>query len=124
MPIVIKKRVSLEFLGEEYKDAYLTFKSIPAVDFDEIMAQLKTIEDNKEGSMTFILDMLKKYYISGEFPNDDGKLADVTAEDLGGLDPNSIVKCFQIFTGQELDPKVETPLTSSSPTEAQPQENS
>src|SRR4026207_1680753 len=113
--IVIKKKVSLEFLGEEYKEAYLVFKSIPAVDFDEVTAKLKTIEDKQEGSMTFILDILKKYFLKGEFPDDDGKLQPVTAEDLDGLDPTGIIQCFKIFTGQELDPKDVTPLTNSSP---------
>lgn len=122
MPIVIKKKVFLDFLGDEYKDAYLIFQSIPAADFDEVVGKLKTIEDKEEGSMTFILDILKQYFLTGEFPDDTDKLQPVGKDDLGGLDPNAIVKCFQIFTGQELDPKVETPLTSSSPTEALPPE--
>lgn len=122
--IVIKKRVSLEFLGEDYKDAYLVFKSIPAVDFDEVTEQLKTLETKQEGQMTFILDILKKYFIKGEFPDDDGKLQLVAADDLGGLDPVGIVECFKVFTGQELDPKAETPLTNSSPTAEAPQDNS
>lgn len=117
MAIVIKKRVSLDFLGEEYKDAYLTFRSIPAAEFDEVVAKLTDIEEKKDKALTYILDILKQFFLSGEFP-EDGKLLPVAKEDLGGLDAMSIVKCFQIFTGQELDPKVETPLTNSSPTVA------
>lgn len=123
MPIVIKKRVSLEFLGEDYKDAYLTFKSIPAIEYEEYQKQIKAMEDKKDSSLTFILDILKKQFIEGQFP-DNGELEPVKAEDLDGLDADATLGCFRVFTGQELDPKVETPLTSSSPTVETPPSNS
>lgn len=123
MAIVIKKRVSLAFLGDDYKEAYLTFQSIPATDFDEVVNSLENIKEKKENSLMFILDILKKYFVSGQFPDND-TLSPVKADDLGGLDPTTIIQCFKIFTGQELDPKVETPLTNSSPTEDKLPENS
>jgi hypothetical protein len=122
--IIIKKRVSLDFLGDEYTEAYLVFRSIPAVDFDDVMVQLKSLEEKAEGSITFILEILKKYFLSGGFPNDAGILESVAAEDLDGIDPQTLVQCFKVFTGQELDPKVETPLTTSSSTELNLPENS
>lgn len=123
MAIVIKKRVNLDFLGEEYKDAYLTFKSIPAVDFDEVTTKLKSIEGKEESSLTFLIEILSKYFIEGEFP-EDGKLTAVKKEDMGQLDALTLIECFKVFTGQSLDPKVETPLTNSSPTVESPQTNS
>ena len=39
--IVIKKQVSLDFLGEDYKEAYINFKSIPALDYEQIKKILK-----------------------------------------------------------------------------------
>ena len=122
MAIVIKKRVSLDFLGEDYKDAYLVFQSIPAGAFDELLPQLKNPKEGDDNSSKLLLDLLKKYFIKGEFPDDDGKLSTVESDDLTGLDLTSLVKCFQLFTGQELDPKVETPLTSISATVDTPQE--
>ena len=122
MAIVIKKRVSLDFLGEDYKDAYLVFQSIPAGDFDELLPQHKNPKEGDDNSSKLLLDLLKKYFIKGEFPDDDGKLSTVESDDLTGLDLTSLVKCFQLFTGQELDPKVETPLTSISATVDTPQE--
>lgn len=110
--IVIKKRVEFAFLGEEYKDAYLVFKSIPSSDFDDITKQLKEIEGKQEGSLTYILGILKKYFIKGKFPDMDK----VEADDLDGLDPASVIECFKVFTGQQLDPKVETPSTTPSET--------
>lgn len=119
MAIVIKKRVSFDFLGEDYKDAYLTFQSIPLKDFDELSKNIQKAQDgNKAGQA--ILDVLKEYFVEGQFPD----LEKVTKEDLDGLDQESVIKCFSIFTGQDLDPKAPAPgpATSSTPstTEAAP----
>lgn len=112
MAIVIKKRVSLEFLGEEYKEAYLVFKSIPALEFQAVADSLDKLDPNS--SIGGIVKVLEDYFLEGEFPS-DGKLEPVSKEDIGQLDPLSLTQCFKIFTGQD-DPKVETPLTNSSPT--------
>lgn len=40
--LVIKKRISLDFLGEDYKDAFIIFRSIPLPDYEEISKQLPT----------------------------------------------------------------------------------
>lgn len=123
MAIVIKKRVDLDFLGDDYKEAYFVFKSIPAIDFDDVTAELNKIEKSGSGQVRYLIDLLKKYFISGSFPGDDGTLAEVTSDDLEGLDADTLIKCFQLFTGQEPDPKAETPLTSSSPTVESPPES-
>lgn len=112
MPIVIKKKVSLDFLGEEYKDAYLVFQSIPLKDFDILGVEVEKAQENKKAA-SFILDALKKYFIEGQFPG----IEKLTKDDLDGLDQETVIKCFGIFTGQELDPKAETPSTTPSSTD-------
>lgn len=123
MPIVIKKRVSLEFLGEDYKDAYLTFKSIPVKEYEQIQEKAKGFEKDEAGSITFILDLLKEHFLEGEFP-ESGKLEAVKAEDLDDLDPVSVIECFKVFTGEHPDPKVGMPSTSTSQTAETPQQSS
>lgn len=113
MPIVIKKRVEFDFLGEDYKDAYLVFRSIPLKDFDEITEQIKQAEKDSKAA-TFMLDTLKKYFVSGKFPDADT----VAADDLEGLDAESVIKCFTRFTGQDPDPKGPSPTSSSTAAEA------
>jgi hypothetical protein len=114
--IVIKKRVSFDFLGDEYKECYADFQRIPVSDFDEIQKKMEAVEKDKGSSFNVVLDVLKKYFVSGKFLVED-KLDSITAEDLDGLDADSTLKCFQIMTGQELDPKGESPSTSPSSTE-------
>ena len=111
--IVIKKKVSLDFLGEEYKDAYLVFQSIPIRDIDELTASVKKAEEENT-SGKFILETLKKYFITGVFPDMDV----LTPDDLDGLDQQSVIKAFAIFTGQlDADPKVLTPSQNISTTD-------
>ena len=110
MAIVIKKKVSLDFLGEEYKDAYLEFQSIPLKDFDEMGDRLQNAEANGEKPNAIILEILKKYFVDGKFPGMDK----LVASDLDGLDATTAVQCFATFTGQDLDPKVTAPEESAS----------
>lgn len=99
MPIVIKKRVNFDFLGEDYKDAYLVFQSIPASDYDELLKSIADAGDDNIKAMLVMLDALQKYFIEGSFPD----MEKVTKEDLTGLDGESIIKCFSVFTGREIN---------------------
>lgn len=115
--IVIKKRVSFEFLGDEYKDCYADFQKIPVGDFEGIQEELKEIEKIKGSSYNFVLGVLKKYFQSGKFLVND-KLEEIQKEDLEGLDTESVINCFQVMTGQQIDPKAESPSPTPLPTEA------
>lgn len=114
--IVIKKRVSFDFLGDEYKECYIDFQRIPVADFEDIQKQMKDIEENKGSSFMIVLDVLKKYFVAGMFII-DSKLEAIGKDDLDGLDAESTIRCFQIMTGQEIDPKSPSPLTSPSTTD-------
>lgn len=117
MAIVIKKRVNLDFLGDEYKEAYLTFKAIPLKDYEAIIDEMpKDTQDNKK-ALQLIVKYLKQYFIGGKFPNDKGELEDVSVEDVDELDAATALACFETLTGQRIDPKVEAPSTSTSTTE-------
>lgn len=136
MKIVIKKKVSLEFLGEEYKEAYFVFQTIPLPDYKEFMKSLpetsaefaavvkkidsgeytdddvahldelrKQRDSKDEKELDIIMNLLKKYFITGKFPNDKDELEDVTKEDLSGIDQTCATQCFKILTGRA-DPKV------------------
>jgi hypothetical protein len=98
--IVITRRVGLEFLGEEYKDSYLDFRAIPIKDFKEIVENAKQTEQDALTSIDVLLKTLKKYFVEGKFLGEV-----VNPEDLDQLDQNTAVQCFEVLTGQQLDPK-------------------
>lgn len=98
MKIVIKKQISLEFLGEAYKDSYLTFRTMPLREYEAILPAIEEIQEDGKKSIALIKKVLEDHFIDGKF---DGQ--DVVKEDLQDFDLNTLMKCFQIFTGQ--DPK-------------------
>jgi hypothetical protein len=135
--LIIRKRVELDFLGEEYKEAYLVFRSIPVSKYDTILGEIKGADDNQKANAV-ILKILKEFYIEGKFPDDDGNLADLDgAEELDGLDKDSLLECFGKITGVDIqavaqnpeaglvvDPKSDTPSKRGSTAEKTPPEKS
>jgi len=99
--IIIKRKVTLEFLGDEYKDSYLTFKAIPVKDYTAMLANLpKDGEDDNGKSITMMLEMLTRYFVEGEFLGDA-----VSKEDMGDIDQETAIHCFETVVGKKSDPK-------------------
>lgn len=120
MALVIKKHVDLSSLGDEYKGIELVFKSIPAKDLSELNKKQESFEKDDNGDpkleqvLPFFIEILQKYFISG---NQDG--IEIVKEDIGELDSEALIYCFQIITGQNIDPKVSSESTNTSSTEAE-----
>lgn len=109
MKIVIEKKIQLDFLGDKYKDAQLTFRGLSLKEYEDQIDKVKKLE-NQEGkekeAVVFIGAVLKDHFINGEFPDESGKLGTVLKEDLDQLDIDTIFTVFRRLTGQELPPKV------------------
>lgn len=100
----IKKKISLDFLGEEYKEAYLMFKSIPVKLYDKIFKDAKN-KNNLEAAKAAMI-ILKERFIEGQFPDEDGKLIGVKVEDLDDIvDETTLNNCYLTLIGQSPDPK-------------------
>jgi len=119
--IVIKRKVTLEHLGEEYKDSYLTFKALPVIEYKDLVSRVEKVDGDNEKAMIEILAILEKYFVDGVF---DGEK--VVKEDIKQFDAETILKCFETLTGQKkdetgqmvIDPKEEPSSTTTSTTEA------
>lgn len=114
MGLVIKKRVSLDFLGEEYKDSVIVFRSIPAKDLPDIQKKAEGAGEDTGVLIPLFLSVLSDYFIEGTH---EGK--PIEKADINDLDATSVIECFQILTGQKIDPKDNGLLTSSSGTESE-----
>lgn len=99
--IVIKKRITLDFLGEEYKECYLEFKTIPMKEYEKYVEQSQSNKDEKK-AVTFIVSTLRDLFIGGKFI--DEELFDVEKEQLDDFDVNTIITVFKILTGQDQSP--------------------
>lgn len=120
MGLVIRKRISLDFLGEEYKDAYLVFRAIPVNDLSEIQKGLPSQEDgDNTQAIPVMLNVIKKYFLNGQAPGESGELEQVNVEDLDLIDANTAIHCFQGLSGVEgnLEPDSESSSSPSTQTE-------
>ena len=122
MGLIIRKKITLDNLGEDYKEAYLQFKSIPVGDLPAIQKELPKEGDSEEQklqSIPTIMNILKKYFLDGKFPDEAGKLEDVTRNDLDNLDQDAALHCFEGLTGvsSNLEQGSGNSSTPSTPTE-------
>jgi hypothetical protein len=108
MALVIKKRVSLEFLGEDYKDSYVLCSSVSIGEYEKI----------KDDT---VKDLVIKHFLEGKIKQDSG-LVDITKDNLEELPGEVFVEVFAAITGQ-LDPKSQGLSTMQSSMEQKPQEN-
>lgn len=101
--ITIKKRISLDFLGEEHKDSYVVFRGIPLADYEKYIAKNVAIQKKGDnvGSVKLLIEVLQEKFIEGE--TSEGKL---TSEDMASLDVDTAIKLFSYLTGQDIPPKV------------------
>lgn len=103
--IVIKKRISLDFLGDEYKDCYITFKPITISEADKIGEEaIQSTKDRK--SNAWLLEQLKNRFLEGKFLDADNNLFELKADDIDNLDLDTCSTIFEILTGQTTHPKV------------------
>ncbi len=109
--IAIKRKVSLDFLGDEYKDSFITFKSMPVKKFQEFDKQIKELAEGDLSSITLILGVLEDCFIDGKFLGED-----VEADEIQNFDVDALLTVFKLFTGQELDPKEKAPSSTQSQT--------
>ena len=110
MGIVIKKRVSLAFLGKEYVDSFLILSAIPVAEYEAMEKDKKTVKQ-----------VVIEHFMSGAIQQDSSKL-DITKDNLQELPGEVFVEAFKVITGQ-LDPKDLGLLKTPSSTEPSPQEN-
>lgn len=98
--IVIRKKITLDFLGDEYKDDYLVFKALPLAEYEKLLSSLEDVTDDGKKSLQFIAKVLEDQYIEGKFQNED-----VSKDDLKQFDLETLTRCFELFTGRTPDPK-------------------
>lgn len=101
MAIVIKRTVSLEFLGEDYKDSSLVFKAIPVKEYDVIRKDIDKIQkdNDEEKAISYILELLKGRFIEGTFEG-----SKVEPSDLGEFPADVLYTCIQELQGN-ISPK-------------------
>jgi hypothetical protein len=93
--IVIKKRVSLDFLGEEYKGSYLIVGAVP-------ISEIESMKNEK------VYEVVEKHFIEGKIKQGD-EFVDITKDNIKELSGDVFVKVFDVISGK-LSPKLDEQL--------------
>lgn len=100
MEITVNRKISLEFLGEQYQEGFLTFKSIPLDELESWDAAVaKEEKKGGKGALEGMKNLLKERFVEGQFPNKDGALEPVTKDDLGKFDAGVFVHIVSVLQG-------------------------
>lgn len=105
MALDITKKVSLEELGDNWKDCYIEFKRLLYKEVKKIMQSNKGDLTDEQGIA--ILDegiaKLKELFVGG-YGIKDGARKELVVDDIDCLPLETIVKCYQAVQG-EISPK-------------------
>ena len=105
---LVRKHFSLDFLGEEWKDAYLVFSAFVMSDIKDRLAKLANLEqDDSEAVMaglTEMVSLLEEKFIEGKGVDASGKLIPVEKEDIKDL-PVEVISKAVSFLSQGLSQK-------------------
>jgi len=121
---LLKKRFSLDFLGDEWKEkkAYIEFNSLTVGDISTRLPNLAQIDENDpksvEAGMRETMELLKEKFISGKGVSKDNELIDITKEGLEEL-PIEVITRAVNFLSQGLVAPIPEPSETSSPPKAQ-----
>ena len=106
----IRKKISLDFVGEDYKDAYLVFKTVPVKEYEKLFEDAKRKDMSNIDAAKLALTTIKSKFIEGKFPDVNGKLVDVSVDDLESfMDEETLNVCYLTILGQKSDPKLLAP---------------
>lgn len=99
------RRVSLEFLGEEWKESYIEFRFLTWADSQ---AEKQRNKDNVTESDAYLeqaMDTLQRAFVSGKSLNEQDELVELGAADLKGFDIDGLLTLYQRVLGVP-DPNV------------------
>lgn len=109
MAVIIRKRVSLADIGDDFKDSYIVFKGYSKRDLKEKLAPLAEVEKDKSAesglkAFDLMVELLKDNFIEGKIMHDDGNLKDVEKSDFDDF-PTEIIQMCMSFLSQAPTPK-------------------
>lgn len=101
----IVRKISLDFLGEEYKDSYLKFNAISMAELEGLQSQFAGIDtDSKDSTeiVKLLANQLGSRFVEGKVAS-EGKLVDVEKDDLLDLPVDAVNRIVEVLAGK-VDP--------------------
>lgn len=96
-----KKKVTLEFLGDEYKDSYIELESMPMDKLEELLNEAKDTDKSQDRgeALSFMRKAITERFVGGSVVQ-DGKMVDVSPEDVKSLPAEVFIEAFQQIVGK------------------------
>lgn len=99
MSIVVTKRLSLEFLGEEYKEGYLNLRSISLKEYSDLKGDIDKLEDDGDKALDYIKRLILDRFVSGSIPQ--GKeTTEITKENIEDLPAEVFIEAMSVLSGK------------------------
>jgi len=99
MKLDVIKKVSLEYLGENWKESYLEFRLPSYSDLKNLIDDKATDQEKVEKGLETIIGLFK-----GGKAISEGKEVEVKSEDIRDFPIEVITRCFKAISG-DIDPK-------------------
>lgn len=97
----IKKRVSLDFLGEDYKESFIDIYSIAMKDVKSFEVEVDRLRQEEEAgkSLDFIIKKVTDNFDGGSI-SQDGKMVEITKENLEELPSEVFIEAWTQMAGK------------------------
>lgn len=99
MTIVVTKRISLEFLGDEYKEGYIVLKSIPLKEYESLQKDLSSIGEKGTEAVAYIKKFIAGRFIEGKIPQ-GAEMVDLTTDNLEELPAEVFLEAMATLSGK------------------------
>lgn len=103
----IVKRFPLDFLGEEWKEAYINFQRVTIADIKNVFPKFRAVDSKNDKEIIEGIDdmvkFLKEKFVSGKGIIEDGSLVDLEVDDLETL-PAEVMSRALGFLSQGVTP--------------------
>lgn len=106
------RRVSLAFMGEEWKDAYVDLRYLTWADTKNIRERASQAEQSDDAIIGQMIETVSGFIAGGKVLNPDGELIDLASEMVVSFDLDAIQVLYQRLMGVP-DPNASSPSTAS-----------
>lgn len=98
--VKIEKKITLDFLDEEYADSYVKILAIPVKEFDELADEIAKIQKNDDGkkSMDYIVKIIKDRFVSGSIKQGE-YYVELTADSLTDMPSDFFLGVLERLSG-------------------------
>lgn len=99
MSFVLKKKVDLSDLSDDWKDCYIELREPTTEEVQRILPKVQKSEDGSDKQLEVIQEFISKCFIGGKGFDGDKKV-EIKKKDIGDLPITVYRRCFDFLVGE------------------------